>query len=415
MLSCLSLTITYMNYRSSSPRRGSNRNSFRHSSSRSSRERNRKSTKRLDESLYTQPIQDTASEITNNTSFENYGLNKKIVELVSKRGFTSATHIQDQVMPHILEKKDVIGLAQTGSGKTGSYLIPLLHNTVDKETKHPQSQTLIIVPTRELAFQVENELYQFGIKDLRLFSAICVGGMPIYDQIKKLKKPTQFIIGTPGRLMDLAERKVLKLENVTSVVVDEVDRMLDMGFIDDINWIMERIPESRQGLFFSATFNKSISPILDRLSPNAQLVKVEGQKPSPFVEQSVIHIKDRRQKLETLFELVKSESEMKALVFINTKSETERVAKYFADEGMKAVYLHGGKPQKSRLRTIKDFKLMKTGFLVATDVAARGLDIDDITHVFNYDEPDSVETYIHRIGRTGRAGRYGKAVTLVVK
>jgi ATP-dependent RNA helicase RhlE len=398
-----------------SRRRGMDRNSFRHSSSRSSRGRGRAVSKKLDEALYTQPIQDAKSEITDNNSFDSYGLDTSITSIIKKRGYTSATHIQDQVIPHIMEKKDVIGLAQTGSGKTGSYLIPLLHNAVTKEAKNPNAVTLIIVPTRELAFQVENELFEFGIKDLRLFSAICVGGMPIYDQIRKLKKPTQFIIGTPGRLMDLAERGVLKLDKVTSVVVDEVDRMLDMGFIDDINWIMDRIPETRQGLFFSATFNKSIAPILEKLSPNAHLVKVEGQKPSPFVEQSMIHVRDRKKKLETLFDLIKDAGEMKALVFINTKSETERVAQYFSEEGLHAVYLHGGKPQKSRLRTIKDFKSMKTGFLVATDVAARGLDIDDITHVFNYDEPDSVETYIHRIGRTGRAGRYGKAVTLVVK
>lgn len=398
-------------------KRGFNRNSFRHSSSRSSRSRGRANTKKLDEALYTQAIQDVKTELTNNASFDSYGLHTSILSVIKGRGYTSATHIQDQVIPHIVAGRDVIGLAQTGSGKTASYIIPLLHNVVKKESKNPEEVTLIVVPTRELAFQVENELYEFGIKQLRLFSAICVGGMPISEQIRKLRKPTQFIIGTPGRLMDLAERKVLKLEKVTSVVVDEVDRMLDMGFIDDINWIMDKIPESRQGLFFSATFNKSIAPVLERLAPSAQLIKIEGQRPSPFVEQTMVYVRDRKKKLETLFEIIQNEAEqdVKGIVFINTKMETERVAQYFSEEGFDVVYLHGGQQQKKRLRTIKDFKHMKKGFLVATDVAARGLDIDDITHVFNYDEPDSTETYIHRIGRTGRAGRYGKAVTLVVK
>lgn len=397
-------------------KRGYGRNSFRHSSSRSSRSRKRKEQKGLDVSLYTQAVKPEEKEINSGTPFENYNLHEDVKNIVHGRGFTHATNIQDKVIPQILSKKDVVGLAQTGSGKTAGYLIPLLHNVVDRETKHPKSTTLIIVPTRELAFQVENELFKFGIKKLRLFSTVVVGGMSIRDQIKKLKKPNQFIIGTPGRLMDLAERNVLKLDKVTSVVVDEVDRMLDMGFVDDINWIMDRIPESRQGLFFSATFNKNIGPILTKLAPDAEVVKMEEQKPSPFVDQSMVRVKERKLKLNVLKDLIDDEGEeVKGIVFINTKSETERVARYLSDEGFDTVYLHGGKPQKSRLRTIKNFKKMKTGFMIATDVAARGLDMDDITHVYNYDEPDSLDTYIHRVGRTGRAGRTGKAVTLVAR
>jgi superfamily II DNA/RNA helicase len=396
-------------------RRGMRKNAFRHSSSRSSRSRKRKQDKGLDVSLYTSPIQDTKSEITNLKQFSEYGLHKSVQKVIEERGYSSATHIQDQVIPHILEKKDVIGLAQTGSGKTGGYLIPLLHNVVDRETKYPTETTLIIVPTRELAFQVEQELFQFGIRRLRLFSVTCVGGMSLSEQIRKLKKPNQFIIGTPGRLMDLTERGVLKLDKVTSVVVDEVDRMLDMGFIDDINWIMDRIPENRQGLFFSATFNKTIAPILQKLAPDAHLVKVENQKPSPFVEQSMVRLKNKREKLDTLFSMIDEAGDIKGLVFVNTKDETERVAREFYQSGLKSVFLHGGRSQRSRIKTIKDFKKMKSGFLVATDVAARGLDIDDITHVYNYDEPQDEETYIHRIGRTGRAGRYGKAITFVTR
>ena len=365
--------------------------------------------------MYTSPIQNVENEISMANSFDSFGLHAKVLDQISRRGYTTATHIQDQVIPHIMSKKDVIGLAQTGSGKTGSYLIPLLHNLVEREKSDSNKTALIIVPTRELAFQVEKELWEFGIKYLGLYAVTCVGGMNIRQQITKLRKPNQFVIGTPGRLMDLAERNVLKLDTISTVVVDEVDRMLDMGFIDDINWIMDRIPTSRQGLFFSATFNKAIEPILKRLAPDASVIQIEGQKPSPFVEQTMLKITNKREKMDALLRLAETESQIKGLVFINTKNETERVAQSFKDAGFQTVYLHGGRSQQSRLRTIKEFKKMKQGFMVATDVAARGLDIDDITHVFNYDEPQDVETYIHRVGRTGRAGRYGKAVTLVAR
>jgi superfamily II DNA/RNA helicase len=386
--------------RNTSSRFGSGRRSFGKS-------------KGIDFSNYTQAASQKSDEVVNDFTFSSYDLHDKIKSLVAGRGYIKPTEIQEQVIPVVLSGRDVVGLAQTGSGKTASYLIPLLHQTLLKKIDNSDNQTLIIVPTRELAFQVEKELFEFGLKELNFYSVVCVGGMYIRDQIRRLSKPNQFIVGTPGRLIDLAKKGFIKLDKIDSVVVDEVDRMLDMGFIEDITWIMGEIPKTRQGLFFSATFNKSVTPLMDKLSPNSVLVKAQPQKASPFVEQTMVRVQRPNTKIDTLLSIVHEEKELKGLIFVNTKSETEKVAQRFEESGIETLYLHGDKSQSSRMQTIRMYKRMKAGVLVATDVASRGLDIDDITHVFNYDEPDSIETHIHRIGRTGRAGRYGKAVTLV--
>jgi len=342
--------------------------------------------------------------------FESYNLHDKLKKAIQDRGYIHSTPIQDQVIPHALEKKDIVGLAETGSGKTAGYLIPMLHHLLENNKKE---KALIIVPTRELAFQVEKELYAFEQKKMGIFALVCVGGMPMDRQIRMLRKPNQFIIGTPGRLIDLAERGYLDLTTFNSVVVDEMDRMLDMGFIDDITWILDQLPTQKQSLFFSATTNKNIAPILGKFAPDAVHISVKQPAPSANVDQDVVIIKRGQSKLEKLLEILNLSTDSKVIVFANTKSETEKIHFHLQDAGFKSQYLHGGKTQSQRLRTLNQYKKDPEAVLVATDVAARGLDVKDITLVVNYDEPKIFEEYIHRIGRTGRAGKTGKAITIV--
>ena len=331
------------------------------------------------------------------------------------RGFTNPTEIQTKTIPVVLAGQDLVAISQTGSGKTGSFLIPLLNQTKEDHRNGIDRKTLIIAPTRELALQIDKELRAFDLARFGLFSQICIGGADIREQMRRLKKTNHFIIGTPGRIVDLAKRDALKLSDVKTIVLDEMDKMLEMGFVEDITWIIEQIEGQKQSLFFSATVNRQVEPVLKRFAPTATYVQIDNPSPSQFVEQSVIRIERGKTKMDVVKEYLEQDEVTKALIFVNTKSEVERITDALEQEGFEVDYLHGDKSQGARTRTVNFFRKLKNGVLVATDVAARGLDISDISHVINYDEPKSQDDYIHRIGRTGRAGKYGKAVTLLAR
>jgi superfamily II DNA/RNA helicase len=372
--------------------------------------------KQIDLALYDYKVKTTSKESKPSFegSFADFDLNPRLSKIIEKIGYKTPTEIQAKVIPQILQGKDVVGVSQTGSGKTAAYLIPILNQYLNGySTSHkPKPQTLIIVPTRELAYQIEKELFRLNLKVFNLYSLICIGGTDIRRQIRMAKKSNHFIIGTPGRLVDLCKRKVLDLSKVNTLVVDEMDKMLDMGFVDDITWLIDQLPENKQSCFFSATTDKKVQPILEKFAPKVAFTTVNHPKPSEFVEQRAVVLKRHEKKLDILSNIL-SNQEGKTIVFVSTKSETERVAKKLSEIGLSVDYIHGDRSQSSRTRVLKKYRSSQKGVLVATDVAARGLDIDDVLQIINYDEPQSVEDYIHRVGRTGRAGKFGKAVTLV--
>jgi ATP-dependent RNA helicase RhlE len=402
-------------------RRSSSSSSFRSSNNRNSGFRGgrsgggRKREKTLNPSIYTQAFEKVEKKEIEKTDFKDYLLSESMLKALNFRGFTSPTEIQTKTIPVVLSGQDLVAISQTGSGKTGSFLIPLLNQTKEDHRNGIDRKTLIIAPTRELALQIDKELRAFDLARFGLFSQICIGGADIREQMRRLRKTNHFIIGTPGRIVDLAKRDALKLSDVKTIVLDEMDKMLEMGFVEDITWIIEQIEGQKQSLFFSATVNRQVEPVLKRFAPTATYVQIDNPSPSQFVEQSVIRIERGMTKMDVVKEYLEQEEVTKALIFVNTKSEVERITDVLEQEGFEVDYLHGDKSQGARTRTVNFFRKLKNGVLVATDVAARGLDISDISHVINYDEPKSEDDYIHRIGRTGRAGKYGKAVTLLAR
>lgn len=340
-------------------------------------------------------------------TFGDFGLNERVLGAVLKRGYKQTTPIQDQIIPHIMKGKDVVGLANTGTGKTAAFLIPLLNNLI----ANPRQQILVLAPTRELAQQIEEELLMFA-KGMKLRSVVCVGGTNIGPQIGKLNRPNHFIIGTPGRLIDLMKQGYLKLDNVKTVVLDEADRMLDMGFINDMRFIMERVPAGRQTLFFSATMSQSIKELIHTFLNDPVTISVRTADTAKSIEQDIVKIGDRS-KVDVLSSLLSEPEFKKVLVFGRTKHGTEKLSKVLRKKGISAESIHGNKSQNQRQRALKQFKLGKATALCATDVAARGLDIDGVSHVINYDLPATDEDYVHRIGRTGRGGKRGKALTFI--
>jgi len=385
----------------------------RSSSSSSSRGRSKRP-QGLNEDLYTKAAKEADVEIptADKIDFSSYGLSPQILESLTKRGYHHPTEIQAKTIAGVLAGKDVVAISQTGSGKTGGFLIPLLNEIKKSQDAGVVKKALIVAPTRELAYQIDKELREFNLKRLNLFSLVCVGGMSIGDQMHYLRKTNHFVIGTPGRLVDLAKRGFLKLDDFNMVVLDEMDRMLEMGFVEDITWIVDQIPQPKQSLYFSATLNSAIRPILSNMSPDAVYVELQKPEPSRYVDQTMVAV-TRGNKLTTLVSILKDPEVTKALVFVATKSMVETVAEELARQEVLVDFIHGDKTQSSRMRVIEGFKKVKSGVLVATDVAARGLDVNDISHVINFDEPKTREDYIHRIGRTGRNGKFGKAITMV--
>lgn len=365
---------------------------------------------RLNVSLFINKIVQTTETTLNfvpEHTFADFALEQSLKNTIAKRGYKDPTPIQDRAIPHAIKGQDIVGLAETGTGKTAAFLIPL----INKILLDRKEQVLILTPTRELALQIEQELRNFT-ENMRIFSVVCVGGAPIGPQIYKLGKPNQFIIGTPGRVMDLMERNVLKLDNVRSLVLDEADRMLDMGFVGDMRFVMSKMPKERQTLFFSATMSDSIKSLINEFLKSPVTINVRIQDTSKNVDQDVVRV-NGSSKIDVLHDLLSNEDFKKVLIFGQTKHGVEKLSNILIERGFKADSIHGGKSHNQRQRALKSFKQNQIQALVATDVAARGLDIDNVSHVINYELPGSHEDYIHRIGRTGRAGKVGKALTFI--
>jgi len=340
--------------------------------------------------------------------FADFLIEEKLKKNIAVKGYVAPTSIQDRTIPHILKGQDVVGIANTGTGKTAAFLIPL----INKMMKDPNESVLIVVPTRELASQINDELKGFA-PGTGLFSVVCVGGMPMGPQLRDLRYKNHFIIGTPGRLKDLIERRALDLSQTRSVVLDEADRMLDMGFLPDMKLIMSKMPKERHTLFFSATMSKEIEKLVNEFLREPVKISVKTRDTAKNVDQDIVRMKAGEDKLLALESLLKKPDFNKVLIFGRTKHGVERLAKTLNVRGFKADSIHGDKNQGQRQRALDNFKQDKLQILVATDVAARGLDIPLVSHVINYDLPATYDDYIHRIGRTGRAGAVGKALTFV--
>lgn len=345
-------------------------------------------------------------------SFADFKIEAELKKAIIAKGYETPTPIQDRAIPHILSGTDIVGIANTGTGKTAAFLIPLIH----KVRLNPREQVMIIAPTRELAIQIESELKGFvsGIKTgAKVYSVCCVGGMPIGRQIKDLQYQYNFVIGTPGRLKDLIDRKMITLSEFSTVVLDEADQMLDMGFINDMRSIMGGMPKARHTLFFSATLSPDIEKIIKDFLKDPVRISVKTQDTAKNVDQDVVRITRDKQKIDVLHDLLKQEGFLKVLVFARTKHGAEEISRELARKGFKAESIHGNKNHGQRQRALKSFKDSHVQVLVATDVAARGLDIADVSHVINYDIPATYDDYVHRIGRTGRGNKKGKALTFI--
>lgn len=341
--------------------------------------------------------------------FSDLNLHPILKENIKSKNFSTPTPIQDQAISHILEGKDLLGIADTGSGKTGAFLIPL----VDKIIRNPAQKVLVMTPTRELAEQINQELYSLT-KSTKIYSVQCIGGCSINNQIYNLRRGFNFVIGTPGRLRDLTERKVLNFSNFDTAIIDEVDRMLDMGFINEIKYLLSMLPEKRQNLCFSATVDRKIESLLgDVFKREFVKISVKTGETANNVEQDIVRLEYNEDKMTKLEQLISTDDFKKVLVFANTKHEVDKIDKFLYSKGHKVDAIHGGKQQNKRKRSIDAFRSGQANVLVATDVAARGLDISNVSHVINYDIPMSYEDYIHRVGRTGRANNKGIALTFV--
>lgn len=340
-------------------------------------------------------------------SFADYKISESLKKNIIDKGYTVPTEIQDKTILPILEGRDVIGIANTGTGKTAAFLIPL----IDKLAKNPQEKVLIVTPTRELAFQINEELIAFS-KGMYLNSVLCIGGSSMFRQVERLRRNPQFVIGTPGRLKDHIQKKSLNLYSFKNIVLDEVDRMVDIGFLKDIEYIVSLLPEKRQSFFFSATVDNRTRLILGKFVKDPITVSVKTAETSENVNQDVVKI-IQGQKVDQLHDLLRSEGYDKVMIFGRTKHGIEKLTRMLVERGFRAASIHGNKSQGQRQRALDDFKRGNVQLLLATDVASRGIDIDDVSHVINYDVPATYDDYVHRIGRTGRAGKTGHAVTFV--
>jgi len=342
-------------------------------------------------------------------SFTSFGLHESLVEPLKERGITIPTPIQDQIIPHILSGRDVIGLAETGTGKTAAFLLPLIEKTLSNQKR----RTLVLTPTRELAVQIERELRDLAKKH-RIFSTLCVGGVGIMPQMRALKRHNHFIIGTPGRIIDLINRGSFKTSELTTVVLDEADRMLDMGFIHDMRNILSKTPKNRETLLFSATMSPATQDISKDFLRDPVVISVKKRDVTDSIVQDIVPYNDKN-KYEVLISLLDQPNMSRVIVFGAMKHSVDRLAKQLCVSGVEAESIQGNKSHGQRQRALARFKSGEARVLVATDVAARGIHVDDVSHVINYDLPTSFEDYVHRIGRTGRGEKRGMALTFVPK
>lgn len=352
-------------------------------------------------------IKEIEEVYTPENTFQNLKIDERLKKNILEAGYITPTMIQDKSINSILEGKDLVGIANTGTGKTAAFLLPL----IDKVLKNKKEMVIILAPTRELAVQINNEFKKFT-KGLKLWSISCVGGMPIYNQIKDFRYEHNFVIGTPGRLKDLIDRKVLNIKEFKTIVLDESDRMLDMGFVEDMKFLMSEMPKPHQTLFFSATETPAVNTIIKNFLIDPVFVKVKTRDTAASIDQDVVYI-NGKDKLNILHDLLISPELEKVIIFGATKSGVDKMEKNLKMLGHNSIAIHGDKRPRERNFALKSFKDNKAKILIATDVAARGLDIPNVSHVINYDLPSTYEDYIHRIGRTGRGGKTGTALTFV--
>ncbi len=350
-------------------------------------------------------------------SFAELGLSEEILRAVTDEGYTEPTPIQKEAIPVVLSGRDILAAAQTGTGKTAGFTLPILRrlqagaNTSPSPARHPL-RALILTPTRELADQVADSVRTYG-KHLPLRSTVAFGGVSIDTQIPALRAGVEILVATPGRLLDHVQQKTVNLSKVEILVLDEADRMLDMGFMPDIRRIIGMLPPERQTLMFSATFSPEIKKLADQFQRNPQVVEVARRNSTNEQVTQVVHQVDGFRKRSTLAQLIRHHDMQQVIVFCNTRQGAERLSRDLVRDGFAADAIHGDKTQQQRLDTLAQFKESKVKVLVATDVAARGLDIDALPYVVNYELPHTPEDYVHRIGRTGRAGATGTALSLV--
>ena len=341
--------------------------------------------------------------------FTELKLKRKLMQGIKESGYINLTPIQEKAIPDILNNKDVLACAQTGTGKTAAFAIPIMESLLDA-SQESGIKALIITPTRELAMQIRDNFRMYG-KYTNLKTSVVVGGANMKSQIRVLKEGVDILVATPGRLLDLMNQKVVKTHNIKTVVLDEADTMLDMGFIKDIEKIISKIPSERQTLLFSATMPSEIRKLGEKLLKNHINIQIDAvSSPAPLIDQSLYYV-DKKNKFNLLLEIFKKQEVKSALIFTRTKIGADKLARLFNSYKIPNEVIHGGKEQRKRTSALKRFKTGKTNILIATDVAAHGIDISGLSHVINYDLPDQAEVYIHRIGRTGRAGEKGTAIS----
>ena len=345
-------------------------------------------------------------------TFADFSFHSQLRKNIARAGFIHPRPIQDQAIPIVLTGKDVFGMANTGTGKTAAFLLPLIEKISKTKGQAKRETVLIMAPTRELALQIETDFKNLAF-GFGMFSVACVGGLPIMKQIREIKLGVSFVIGTPGRLRDLIDKKVLDLSKCYSVVLDEADRMLDMGFRDDMVYIIGKTAKERQTLFFSATLSSEIKKLTEQYLKDPVFISVISGETAKNIDQDVVRYRGADERLQKLHEVLKQDGSDKVLIFRERKHHVDELEKDLKRVGLKAGAIHGDKRSRERIRILDSFKKDHINILIATDVAARGLDIPDVTHVINYDVPQTYDTYVHRIGRTGRSGKTGTALTFV--
>lgn len=345
-------------------------------------------------------------------SFNKLGLSSALLKSIQAKGYSEPSEIQQEAIPEILKGNDILAGAQTGTGKTAAFALPILHRLQNAESKRRRVRVLVLVPTRELASQVGESFRDYG-SNLRFKVSVLYGGVSINTQIDKIRKGVDIVVATPGRLLDHLNQKTLNLSELETFVLDEADRMLDMGFIRDIKRILKYLPDEKQNLLFSATFPNEIKALADSLLNAPKRIQVRSSNSTAEKVVQVVYPVDKARKRELLAHCIREEGWFQVLVFSRTKHGANKLAQQLSKEGIDADAFHGNKSQAQRTRALKDFKDSKTQVLVATDIAARGIDINLLPQVVNFDLPYVPEDYIHRIGRTARAGQEGKAISLV--
>ncbi len=394
----------FMSYQQRRPQRR-----FHSNNGRSTNVRRKNQKQYIHPSKFVSPaVEQAETHYTAEHTFADFALHPLLHRNIEALGFTTPTQIQDEATQPILDGRDVIGIANTGTGKTAAFSLPILTKLISDSS----ARALVIAPTRELAQQIEAACRDFA-KHSGLRGAVLIGGSPMGAQIRDLKANPSMVIGTPGRIKDHVERRTLDLGRFNIVVLDEVDRMLDMGFIGDIRSLLGELATKRQSLFFSATIDPKINQLIREFSEDPVSISVRTSAASKNVEQDIVAYETTQDKLHQLHDLLTKDEVSKVLLFDDTQRSVERLSKELIDRGFKADAIHGGKSQGQRQRALRRFRDSEVKVLVATDVAARGIDVADVSHVINYSQPQSYDDYVHRIGRAGRAGRSGYAYTFV--